>query len=120
VVIAFEQYEDAHQACEDLRTGGYEERDCDLHTAEEVAEAAQRNLDNTGLMGRLGKSVAAIKKHMQAAESGATFLLVYAPNDLDTERVMNVVRRRPFILAHRYHRFAIEDLDSNSSATSPR
>jgi hypothetical protein len=33
---------------------------------------------------------------------------------------MNVVRRRPFVLAHRYHRFAIEDLnDMTLNITSP-
>lgn len=106
----------------DLRTGGYDPEDCDLHTAHEVAEFAQRNLESSGLMARLGKSAAAVKKHLKAAQEDATFLRVYAPNDLDTRRVMNVVRRRPFILAHRYHRFAIEDLSEReqSHSTSTR
>ncbi|MGH8503752.1 MAG: hypothetical protein ACREVE_15065 [Gammaproteobacteria bacterium] len=123
IVAAFEKYEDAQQTCQDLRTGGYEERDCALHTAEEVAESARRNLENSGLMARLGKSVAAIRKHLEAAQQGATFLLIYAPDDFDAERVMNVIRRRPCVLAHRYHRFAIEDLvngQASRHATSPR
>lgn len=123
IVAAFEKYEDARQTCQDLYTGGYEERDCGLHTAEEVAEAAQRNLENTGLMARLGKSTAAIKKHLEAAKEGATFLLIYAPIDFDAERAMNVIRRRPYVLAHRYHRFAIEDLvngQAETHVTSPR
>jgi len=110
MVIAFERYEDAEQSCRDLRIGGYDPVDCDLHTAEEVAEFDQRQLDNAGLMARLGKSAKAVEKDLQAARKGATFLRVFAPNDLDAERVMNVVRRRPFIHVHRYHRFAIEDL----------
>ncbi len=74
-------------------------------------------------MARLGKSVAAVKKHLEAAQEGATFLLIYAPNDFDAERVMNVLRRRPYVLAHRYHRFAIEDLvdgEAETHVTSPR
>ena len=110
MVIAFERYEDAEQSCRDLRIGGYDPVDCDLHTAEKVAEFDQRQLDNAGLMARLGKSAKAVEKDLQAARKGATFLRVFAPNDLDAERVMNVVRRRPFIHVHRYHRFAIEDL----------
>jgi hypothetical protein len=52
MIIAFECYEDAEQTCADLRTGGYDERDCGLHTAEEIAEFAQRSLESTGLMAR--------------------------------------------------------------------
>jgi hypothetical protein len=110
MIVAFERYEDAEQTCRELRIGGYDPVDCDLHTADKVAEFAQRNLENTGLWARLGQSAEAVKKHLEAAQKGATFLRVYAPNDLDVERVMNVVRRRPFVLSHRYHRFAIEDL----------
>ncbi len=31
IVAAFEKYQDAQAACQDLYTGGYEERDCALH-----------------------------------------------------------------------------------------
>jgi hypothetical protein len=52
MIIAFDCYEDAGQTCTDLRTGGYGARDCGLHTTEEIAELAQRNLESTGLMAR--------------------------------------------------------------------
>ena len=52
MIIAFECYEDAEQTCADLHTGGYGTRDCGLHTADEIAEAAQCNLESTGLMAR--------------------------------------------------------------------
>ncbi len=124
IVAAFEKYENAQQTRQDLLTDGYEERDCALHTAQEVAEAAQRNIEDTGLTVRLGKSMAAIKEHLEAARVGATFLLIYAPKELDAERVMNVISRRPHVLAHCYHRFAIEDLAPEESGTlrvtSPR
>jgi hypothetical protein len=34
----------------------------------------------------------------------------YAPGDLESSRAMNVVRRVPFVFAHRYHRLAIEEV----------
>ncbi len=46
-------------------------------------------------MARIGKSVAAVKKHLQAAQQGATFLLVYAPNDDGAEGVMSAVGDKP-------------------------
>ncbi|MBA2409886.1 MAG: hypothetical protein H0V62_08985 [Gammaproteobacteria bacterium] len=123
LVIAFERGDDARQTCHELRVGGYDEQDCAVHEPRDVAERAHRNINNAGLMARLGKSIAAVKKHASAAGNGATFLTVYAPDDVEAERVMNVVRRRPHVLAHRYQRFAIQDLaerDEEAGATSAR
>lgn len=58
----------------------------------------------------MGKSDEAVQAHLNAAKQGAAFMLIYAPGDTDAERAMNVVRRVPFELAHRYRRFAIEDM----------
>jgi hypothetical protein len=111
LVVAFGKRQDAEQVRRDLMTGGYDPADCLLATAEEVAEGARRNLeDHAGFLARLGKSDEAVGKHLEAAKHGATFLLIYAPGDTESERAMNVVRRVPFEFAHRYHRFAIQTL----------
>lgn len=123
ILIAFERQEDAEQVCQALRDSGYDEQDCTIHEAEQVAEAARGNIDNTGFMARLGKSVAAVKKHLKVAQEGATFVLVYAPSDDDAERVMDAVGDKPVVLAHRYHHLVIEDLredEAGTQATSPR
>ncbi len=110
-MAAFQNKDDAEQVQRDLATGGYEPHDCILRTDEEVAAAAERNLDeNTGFLARLGKSDEAVQIHLDAAKQGAAFLLIYAPGDTDAARAMNVIRRVPFEFAHRYHRLAIEDL----------
>jgi hypothetical protein len=60
---------------------------------------------------------------LRPRESEATILRVHAPKDVNAERMMKIVRRRAYMLANRYHRFAIEDLadwESDSHATSPR
>jgi hypothetical protein len=111
LVVAFGRREDAEQVRRDLLTGGYDPADCLLATSGEVAEAARRNLENhTGFLARLGKSDEAVRKHLEAAREGDTFLLIYAPGDTESERAMNVVRRVPFEFAHRYHRLAIQTL----------
>jgi hypothetical protein len=123
IVVAFEHDDDGRQVCQELRTAGYDQGHCEIHPAEEVAKAAQGNLDNTGFMARWGKSAAAVKKHLQAAQKGATFLLVYAPKDEDAERVMSAISDKPILLAHRYHRLVIEDLredEADTHMTSPR
>lgn len=111
LVVGFPKPEDAQQVQRDLLTGGYEQADCSLYTCEEVAAAAERNLaDNKGFLARLGKSDNAVQVHLDAARQGATFLLIYAPGDTDSDRAMNVIRRVPFAFAHRYHRLVIEEL----------
>ena len=82
-----------------------------LFDAEEVARHTRRNLEeNDGILAALGRSDDAVAGHLAAAERGNSFLVIYAPGDLDTERAMNVVRRVPFEFVHRYHRLAIEIL----------
>jgi hypothetical protein len=111
LVAAFRRREDAERVRGELMTGGYDEQDCLLFAAEEVAESARRNLeDNRGPLSRLGRSDEAVDAHLRAAENGSTFLVIYAPGELETERAMNVVRRVPFEFVHRYHRFAIQVL----------
>lgn len=111
MVVVFQSEEGARKVQQDLLTGGYDPSDCALVPAEEVARSAQKNLeDHTGLLARLGKSDEAVRTHLNAARKGSAFLLIYAPDDLSAERAMNVVRRVPFELAHRYHRLAIQVL----------
>lgn len=109
IVAAFPSYEDAARVQKDLMTGGYEREDCAVYRSEQVAAATEQNLeDHTGWLSRLGKSDEMVKKHLEAAKHGAAFAVIYAPSDVEAERVMNVVRRVPFEFAHRYRRFAIQ------------
>jgi hypothetical protein len=111
IVVAFPKREDALRVQKDLLSGGYEPDDCVVYNSEEVASAAAQNLkENAGWLATLGKSDEAVQAHLNAAKKGAAFMLIYAPDDTEVERAMNVVRRVPFELAHRYRRFAIEDM----------
>ncbi|ADJ28909.1 hypothetical protein [Nitrosococcus watsonii] len=112
LVVAFPKQEDAQRVQQDLMTGGYEEADCELYTCKEVIAKAESNLEESrgGFLSRLSWSDKAIRIHLDAAEDGATFLLIYAPGDTDSERAMNVIRRGPFEFAHLYRRFTIEEL----------
>lgn len=111
LVVAVPRREDAERVRRDLLAGGYDEEDCVLFSAEQVADNARRNLeDNRSPLSRLGRSDEAVGAHLRAAEKGCTFLVIYAPGELETERAMNVVRRVPFEFVHRYQRFAIQVL----------
>ena len=111
IVAAFPKREDAMRVQQDLLAGGYDPADCIVYNSEEVAASASENLnDNSGWLARLGKSDEAVRAHLTAAKQGAAFMVIYAPDETEVERAMNVIRRVPFELAHRYRRFAIQDM----------
>jgi hypothetical protein len=62
------------------------------------------------LVRALGSEAQATETHRAAAAEGHTFLVAYAPSELDTERLMNVARRVGYVKAHKYDRFTISDL----------
>ena len=111
LVAAFAQADDARKVRRDLLAGGYDEVDCVQYASDEVAAAAQGNLDeHTGFFARLGWSSKAVQIHLDAALDGAAFLMIFAPGDTDVSRAMTVIRRVPFEFAHRDDSLAIEDL----------
>lgn len=95
LVVAFPQYKSAQQVQQDLFIGGYEQYDCLLYTAVEIARAAEQNLrSNTDFLAHLGKSDEAVERHLEVAKQGGTFWLIYAPDDLGATREWNVIRRQ--------------------------
>jgi hypothetical protein len=62
------------------------------------------------LIKALGSEGDLIRGHQAHAAEGNTFLLAYAPSDLDTERLMNVARKAGYRTAHKYDRFTIARL----------
>jgi hypothetical protein len=112
LMVAFEREEDAQKVRQDLFTGGYEESECEIAPCAFVIDATQRSINSSGFLARIGDSVNFMEKHLEVAKRGATFLLIYAPNLLECERAMRVVRRVPsLILAHRYMRLGIQELE---------
>jgi hypothetical protein len=113
LVVGFKNKESALQVQQDLKTGGYEDNDCTFFSCKEVTEAATENLEKSsaGFLPRLGWDDEAIKVHLETAKEGGSFLVIYAPDNVSSDRAMNVIRRAPFEFVHRYHRLAIEELE---------
>ena len=110
VVIAFPEIGSADRVRSDLLIGGYDDEECRLIRGDEVIPSAEGQLHHANWFGTLGKADEALQLHVAAAKGGSAFLVVYAPTEDEAERVMKVVRRVPFDFAHRYRRFAIQDM----------
>jgi len=111
VVVAFEDAGQAESARELLLMGGYDPEDVFLSDAATVFEHTKNHLGSASSVAKaLGPEYAAESRHQELAKEGHTFLLAYAPSELDTERLMNVVRRFRIKLAQKYDRFALREL----------
>jgi hypothetical protein len=110
MVVAFQDIPGAEQVRRDLFSGGYDEEECKLVRCDQVIPSAREQLEDAGWLGRLGKADEMLGRQLAAAKAGSAFLVVYAPTDEEAERVMRVVRRVPFEFAHRYRRFAIQEM----------
>lgn len=62
------------------------------------------------ILATMGTEVEHQDAHLHAAKQGFAFLLVYAPSEAETTRVMNVARRHHVRLAHKYNPFTVQDL----------
>jgi len=111
VVVAFSTAEDAQRMQWSLIEGGYAEDDVKLLDTQRVLEGASADLEQLNpLVRALGAEAQATESHRAGAEAGHTFVVAYAPSDLETGRVMNVARRIGYLKAQKYDRFSVTDL----------
>jgi hypothetical protein len=74
-------------------------------------ELASADLENLNpLVRAIGAESSATESHIAGAAAGQSFLVAYAPSELDTERLMNVARRIGYVKAQKYDRFSVTDL----------
>ena len=111
VVVALRTQEDAERLRWSLVEGGYDEEDVKLLDTDKVLEIASAELEGLNpLVRAMGAEAQATQSHISGAAEGNTFLVAYAPSDLDTERLMNVARRIGFVKAQKYDRFSVTEL----------
>jgi hypothetical protein len=111
VIVSFESEASARQMRKLLIDGGYDEGDVHVLDTERVLEGTTKDLKALSpLIRALGSEGDVIRGHQAEAEAGGTFLLAYAPSDLETRRLMNVARRVGFVKASKYDRFTITSL----------
>ncbi len=112
VVVAMPDDERAAAAVQALHGAGFEAADIIEYTAAEEDDEMDRMLadaDATGLTG-FGYEVSLMRRYQELAREGASWLIVYAPEDDKASRVAEVARAHGALMAEKYHRLVIEDL----------
>ena len=111
VIVTFDAGEKAEQARRLLVDGGYDEQDVQVLDRDQVMRGSSEDLKHLSpVIKALGNEGDLIRSHQQQAAHGDSFLLAYAPSDLDTQRLMNVAKRVGYEAANKYDRFTITRL----------
>ena len=110
VVVAMPDDTSAAQAAQALRQQGFDADDILAYTAAEEDDEMDRMLQHTSDFAGFGYEVTLMRKYRELAARGASWLIVFAPEDDQAERVASTVRGHGALLAEKYHRLVIEDL----------
>jgi hypothetical protein len=110
LVIGFPGEAEAAQARAALLTGGYEQDEVMMFSSQQVIADIERTREDVSILAYMGAELGHQKQHLECARQGCAFLVVYAPSEAETTRVMNVARRFGARLAHKYNRLTVEEL----------
>lgn len=110
--IMFPEAGQAEQAARELEEQGFDRQAIMLLTPEEILrEIGKVDGDSDFMLPSVGTEGATVQKYVALAREGQHALMVHAPSEKESERVMAVVRKQPFSYAQKYHMLAMEDLE---------
>jgi hypothetical protein len=110
VVVALPDDERAADAVRALLGTGFEREDILEYSAAEEDDEMDRMLQHTSDFAGFGYEITLMRRYQQLAREGASWLIVFAPEDAQTEQVAATVRNHGALMAEKYHRLVIEDL----------
>lgn len=110
VVIAMPDDESAARAVQALRARGFAEEDILQYTAAEEGHEMDRMLQHASGAAGFGVEISLMRRYQELARNGASWLVVFAPEDAQAELVSEVAKSHGAWIAQKYHRLVIEDL----------
>jgi hypothetical protein len=93
-----------------LRAKGFAADTLVTYSPKEMVDQCDSDLQSAGALAEIGQDLNLVKAHRELALSGASFLVVYAPDDHQEKLVDEVIDKIKPIMAQRYGRFITEDL----------
>lgn len=118
-VMAFRSDADLQVAANALRGLGFANADLVCYTPQEMITQATTERHRAGALAAFGYELDLVNAHLVLAESGCSFLVVYAPKDGQAERAAEVARTMNAVSAQHYGTFMIEELVNATEPDSP-
>jgi hypothetical protein len=110
VVLAFNTNDDAEKARKKLLTAGFEEDEITEWGDDEVLAELERTQTVIAKRVAPGQEAMELDKYFALARKGVGFLVVYAPSESESQRVVTLGRPLGLLLAEKYNRFTLEAL----------
>ena len=111
-LVLFADAQHAEQAARELETAGFAGEDVFLLSPKVILkEIGHIDGESDVALPSVGTEAATVRKYIDLAREGHWGVMVKAPNDDDTKRLMDIVRPLPFSYGQKYHMLAIEDLE---------
>ncbi|MEO7954713.1 MAG: RNA-binding protein [Polaromonas sp.] len=110
--LLFPDEQNANQAGAELEAAGFDRQDIMLLSPEVILrEIGKIDGESDVALPSVGTEGATVRKYVDLAREGHFALMVKAPSDKDTQRVMAAVASLPFSYGQKYHILAMEDLE---------
>lgn len=110
--VMFPDAKNAEEAAQKIEQAGFSDQHVMLLTPSVILrEIGRIDGESSVELPSVGTEGATVHKYINLAREGHHALMVRAPSDDDSERLMSVLREFPFSYAQKYHMLAIEDLE---------
>lgn len=110
-VLAFQDSADALSVKQYWTDAGYADADATIVLAHELVKAeGGKEAGVDGVAEAIDGETKIMHKHQKLAREGATFLMVYAPDDEATGRLSGILKRFTPLTADKYDRLTISGL----------
>jgi hypothetical protein len=110
VMVAVPDDATADRMAHALHEVGFEAEDV-LHFApHESGSEMAKMIDNSSEFAGFGYEITLMRRYLDYARQGYSWMLVYAPEDEQAEKVKETAEKIGAPMAVRYHRLAVEDL----------
>ena len=110
VMIALPDADTAQQAATALRESGFDEEDILHFDAGEGQTRMREMIEHSSEAAGFGYEITLMRRYQKLSDEGHRWLLVYAPEDEETDQVTAVATRFGAPMAVKYHRLAVQDL----------
>ena len=110
VVLAFKDDAVTSEAVAAMRAEGLADDDILHYLAVDATPRLRERVRTASQAAGFGYEITLMRRYLALAESGAGWLIVYAPSDAAVQHITDVATRFHALCAVRYHRLANEDL----------
>lgn len=100
----------ATAVCDDLQAKGFEPRDLIRYGLLDERNTLRELIDNASELAGFGHEIVLMRRYQELSAQGCAWLLIYAPEDEQSERVAEVLKAHGALIATKYNRLLIEDL----------